>query len=97
MQVDPIKPKLKPPGTKRLKLKYDILLSTSAFKFNLRRFIQYGAPPPQYGQPPPPPGYGYGAPPPPAHGCEGPIHLKTSVLVHSNLRPHSFEPHYSST
>jgi len=32
VQVDPtIKTKLKPPGTKRLKLNYDILLSTSAF------------------------------------------------------------------
>jgi len=37
-QVDPIKPMLKPPGTKRLKLKCVILLSTSAFKFNLRRY-----------------------------------------------------------
>ena len=36
VQVDPLKPMLKPPGTKRLKLNYDILLSTSAFKFNLR-------------------------------------------------------------
>jgi len=40
VQVDPMKPKLKPPGTKRLKLKCDILLSTLAFKFNLRRYIQ---------------------------------------------------------
>ena len=39
MQVDPIKPKLKPPGTKRLKLNCDIVLSTPAFKFNLRRYI----------------------------------------------------------
>jgi hypothetical protein len=38
VQVDPIKPKLKPPGTKRLNVKYDILLSSSAFKFNLRRY-----------------------------------------------------------
>ena len=38
MQVDPIKPTLKPPGTKHLKLKCEILLSTSAFKFNLRRY-----------------------------------------------------------
>jgi len=38
VQVDPIKPKLKPPGTKRLKLKCDTLLSTSAFKFKLRRY-----------------------------------------------------------
>jgi len=30
-------PKLTPPGTKRLKLKCDVLLSTSAFKSNLRR------------------------------------------------------------
>jgi hypothetical protein len=37
VQVEPIKPKLKPPGTKRLKLNCDILLSASAFKFNLRR------------------------------------------------------------
>jgi hypothetical protein len=33
-----MKPKLKPPGTKRLKLKCDKLLSTSAFKINLRRY-----------------------------------------------------------
>ena len=38
VQVDPMKPKLKPPGTNRLKLKCDILLSTSAFKVNLRRY-----------------------------------------------------------
>ena len=40
MQVDPIKPKLKPPGTKRLKLQCDIMLSTSAFKFNLRLYTE---------------------------------------------------------
>ena len=40
MQVDPIKPKLKPPETKCLKLKCDGLHSTFAFKFNLRRFMQ---------------------------------------------------------
>jgi superfamily II DNA/RNA helicase len=33
-----MKPKLKQPGAKCLKLKYDILLSTSAFNFNLRRY-----------------------------------------------------------
>ena len=33
--VDPIKPRLNAPGTKRLKLKHDKLLSTSAFNFNL--------------------------------------------------------------
>ena len=38
VQVDPVKPKLKTLGTKRLKLQCDILLSTSAFKFNLRRY-----------------------------------------------------------
>jgi hypothetical protein len=36
VQREPIKPKLKPPITKRLKLKCDVLLSTSAFKFILR-------------------------------------------------------------
>jgi hypothetical protein len=34
-----MKPNLKPPGTKRLKVTCDIMLSTSAFKFNLRRYI----------------------------------------------------------
>jgi len=33
-----MKPKLKPPGTKRPKLKCDILLSTFAFSFDLRRY-----------------------------------------------------------
>jgi len=33
-----MKPKLKPPGTKRLKLECDILVSTSAFKLNLRGY-----------------------------------------------------------
>jgi len=33
-----MRPKLKPPGTKRLKLKFDILLSNFAFKFSLRRY-----------------------------------------------------------
>jgi hypothetical protein len=36
--VDPIKPTLKAPETKRLKLKYDELLSPFAFNFNLRRY-----------------------------------------------------------
>ena len=40
VQVDSIDPKLKPPGTKRLKVKCDVLLLTYAFKFNLRRYIQ---------------------------------------------------------
>jgi hypothetical protein len=35
-----MKPKLKLPGTQRLKLKCDILLSNFAFKFNLRRYIE---------------------------------------------------------
>ena len=38
VQVAPMKPKLKPPGTKCLKLNCDMLLSTSAFEFNLRRY-----------------------------------------------------------
>jgi hypothetical protein len=33
-----MEPKLKPHGTNRLKVTCDILLSTSAFKFNLRRY-----------------------------------------------------------
>jgi len=33
-----MKPKLKPPGTKRLKLKCEMLLSVSAFKIKLRRY-----------------------------------------------------------
>jgi hypothetical protein len=33
-----MKPILKPPGTEHLKLKCDVLLSTFAFKFNLRRY-----------------------------------------------------------
>jgi len=39
VQVDPIKPTLKAPGTKRLKVKCCIMLSTFAFKFNLHRYI----------------------------------------------------------
>ena len=39
MQVEPIKPKLKQPITKRLKLTCDVLLPTSAFNFNVRRYI----------------------------------------------------------
>jgi hypothetical protein len=35
-----MKPKLRPPGTKRLKVKCDILLSTFALKLNLRRYKQ---------------------------------------------------------
>jgi len=42
VQVDPIKPNLKPnlkpPGNKRLKQKHDVLLSNFALKFNLRRY-----------------------------------------------------------
>jgi hypothetical protein len=34
-----MKPTLKAPGTKRLKLDYDEPLSNHAFKFNLRRYI----------------------------------------------------------
>jgi len=38
VQVDPIKPTLKPPGTKRLKLECDGLLSNFGFKFSSRRY-----------------------------------------------------------
>jgi hypothetical protein len=39
VQVDPIKPTLKAPGSKRLKLEREKMLSYYAFKFNLRRYI----------------------------------------------------------
>ena len=42
MQVDPIRPTLKAPGTKRLRLKSDEPLSNFAFKFELRRYIKLG-------------------------------------------------------
>jgi len=38
-----MKPTLKVPGTKRLKLEYDGLLSNFAFKFNLRRYSEGNA------------------------------------------------------
>jgi hypothetical protein len=38
VQVDPIKPTLKAPGAKRLKLNCDEPLSNFAFNFNLRRY-----------------------------------------------------------
>jgi ankyrin repeat protein len=42
VQVDPIKPVLKAPGTKRLNPKRDELLSNIAFGFNLRRYTEAG-------------------------------------------------------
>jgi len=38
VRVEPIKPTLKAPGTKRLKLQYHDLLSSTPFKFNVRRY-----------------------------------------------------------
>jgi hypothetical protein len=38
VQVDPIKPTLKAPGTERLKLECEELLSNFGFNFNLRRY-----------------------------------------------------------
>ena len=43
VQVDPIKPKVKAPGTKRLTLKCDEPLSSFDFKFNLRRYTKLRA------------------------------------------------------
>ena len=40
MQLHPIKPTLKPPGTKRLQLTYDEPLSNFASKFKLRRYVK---------------------------------------------------------
>ena len=42
MRVDPIKPTLKAPGSERLMLKYDQLVSTVAFNFNLRCYTKGG-------------------------------------------------------
>ena len=39
VQVDPIKPALKAPGTKRLKMIYNGPVSNFAFNFDLRRYI----------------------------------------------------------
>jgi len=38
VQVDPINPTLKAPVSKRLKVNFNIPLSSFAFKFNLRRY-----------------------------------------------------------
>jgi hypothetical protein len=38
MQVDPMKPTLKAPGTKRLKLIHDSLLSDFDYNLNMRRY-----------------------------------------------------------
>jgi len=38
VQLDPIKPKLKLPGTQRFKFQCEELPSSFAFKFNLRRY-----------------------------------------------------------
>jgi dynein heavy chain len=46
VQVDPIKPALKAPGTKRLELIYDGPLSNFAFNFSLRRYIKISNEPP---------------------------------------------------
>jgi len=45
VQVDPIKPTLKPPGTERFELNYEEQLSNFGFKYNLRRYI-LACPPP---------------------------------------------------
>ena len=42
MQVEPIKPVLKAPGSMLLKLRYDGPLSNFAFKVNLRRYNEGG-------------------------------------------------------
>jgi len=55
VQVDPVNPTLKAPGTKRLKLKCDEPLSKITFKFHLCRYAEavdkYAA----LANPPPPP------------------------------------------
>jgi hypothetical protein len=42
VQVDPINPTVKPPGTKRLKLQYHDPPSNFAFKFHLGRYTAAG-------------------------------------------------------
>ena len=42
MQVDRLIPVLKPPGTERLTLKCDVLLSTCAFEFKFRHHNKAG-------------------------------------------------------
>jgi hypothetical protein len=42
VHVEPVKPMLKAPGTERLKLRSDELLSNLAFKFNLRHYNSFG-------------------------------------------------------
>ena len=44
MQIAPIKPTLKAPGSKHLKLKTEKLLSKLGFNFNLRRYMEDVAP-----------------------------------------------------
>jgi len=46
VQVDPIKPALQAPGPRRLNLKYDLLLSSFAFSFNLCRYSSGTSTPP---------------------------------------------------
>jgi len=43
VRADPFKPKLKPPGTKRVKLHHDMLLSTSAFTKSTCAATAWGA------------------------------------------------------
>ena len=42
VQLEPMKPMLKPPGTKRLKLSFDEPLSNVALNLNVRRYAQAG-------------------------------------------------------
>jgi len=41
VQIVPMNPQLKPPGTKILKLKHDEPLSNFAFNFKLRRYTEH--------------------------------------------------------
>jgi len=93
VQVDPIKPQLKPPGTKCLKVKCDALLSNSAFKFNLRRYTKefHGDGPD--GFPLPPAGR---APPavPAAAGLDAALRLvgRCSLTLKTTLKPPGTKP-----
>jgi len=58
VQVHPVKPTLKAPGTERLKLKYDKPLSSFAIKSNLRCYTLAASRRPLRRAPPPGPGPG---------------------------------------
>ena len=84
--VEPMKSILKAPGTKRLKLTYDNLLSNVAFNFNLRRYTarrrrrSTRAPSPRATPPPQPPA-------PSTRRCTTPRRTSTSSATTGTSSP----------